>query len=151
MNIRFVKAVKEDADRLIEIYNSSFYKDYIRYGQCPAYGRSRENMEESIEKIPKFIIYVDETPIGAISVENRGVGEYYLGCICIIPEYQGKGIGTLAFKFVIDYYSDWRRITLITPMDKKENISFYTSRFGFKIDSEYTEGNVKLAHFLLER
>jgi hypothetical protein len=35
-----------DADLLIRIYNSAFYDDFIRYGQCQAYGQSREEMEK---------------------------------------------------------------------------------------------------------
>ena len=30
-----------DADLLIRIYNSAFYDDFIRYGQCQVYGQSR--------------------------------------------------------------------------------------------------------------
>ena len=40
-----------DADVLIEIYNSAFHDDFIRYGECPAYGRSREDMERSIQDL----------------------------------------------------------------------------------------------------
>jgi ribosomal protein S18 acetylase RimI-like enzyme len=151
MNLRYSKATKEDADLLIIIYNASFYDDYIKYGECPAYGRTRESMEESIERYPKFIIYHDDLAIGAISLVNRGDGEYYLGCLCIIPEYQGKGIGTQAVKFMLDYYSDWTKVTLITPEDKEENIAFYTKKCGFQIDGTEMDGNVKVVHFIMER
>lgn len=151
MNLTYVKARKEDADILIGIYNASFYDDYIKYGECPAYGRTRANMEESIEKFPKHIIYCDDIPVGAISVANRGKGEYYLGCLCVIPQYQGKGIGTQAVKFLLDYYSDWNKITLITPADKEDNVNFYTKKCGFKIDGTEMDGNVKVVHFLMER
>jgi len=57
-----------DADVLIEIYNSAFYDDYIRYGQCPAYGRSRENMEQSVKDYPKIIAY-------SRSLEKRMTGK----------------------------------------------------------------------------
>lgn len=151
MNLRYVKAKIEDADLLIKIYNASFYDDYIKYGECPAYGRSKEKMEESIEKYPKFIIYSENSPIGAISAEDRGNGEYYLGCLCVIPEYQGKGIGTKAFHYMLEYYSDWKKVTLITPADKEENIAFYTKKCGFEIDGTEMDGNVKVVHFLKER
>ena len=119
MNLKYNIAEKEDADMLIKIYNASFYDDYIKYGECPAYGRTIKNMEGSIEKFPKHIIYCDDIPIGVISVENRGGGEYYLGCLCVIPQYQGKGIGTQAVKYMLGYYTDWSKITLITPADKE--------------------------------
>ncbi len=41
MSLNYTKAKKEDADLLIEIYNASFYDDYIRYGECPAYGKDK--------------------------------------------------------------------------------------------------------------
>lgn len=151
MNISYRRAKKEDADLLIQIYNGAFYDDYVRYGECPAYGRSREGMEKSMEKFPKDIIYCDDIPVGVISVEDMGKGEYYLGCLCIIPQYQGKGIGTQALEFVLDKYSDWKKITLITPSDKEENINFYTKKFAFRIDGTQMDGNVQLAHFVMVR
>lgn len=52
---------------------------------------------------------------------------------------------------MIDLYNDWKKITLVTPADKEENIKFYTVRCGFIIDGTEMDGNVKLVHFLLER
>jgi ribosomal protein S18 acetylase RimI-like enzyme len=151
MNIKYIKAKKEDADMLVEIYNMSFYDDYIKYGECPAYGRTRESMEASIEKFPKLIIYCDDIPAGVISVRNMGKGQYYIGCLCVIPKYQNKGIGTQAVKYMLGYYADWRKITLITPADKEQNINFYTKKCGFIIDGTDMDGNVKVVHFLMER
>lgn len=151
MRLRFKKAEKNDADLLINIYDAAFYDDYVKYGECPAYGKTRGEMEASIEKSPKQIIFSEDNPIGAISVVNRGDGEYYLGCLCIIPEYQGKGIGTQAFHYMLDLYNDWKKITLVTPADKEENIKFYTVKCGFKVDGTEMDGNVKVSHFLLER
>lgn len=151
MNLYYVKANKEDAKLLITLYNASFYDDYIKYGECPAYGRSKEDMEVSIARFPKLIISIDEIPIGVISVDDKGYGEYYLGCLCVIPEFQGKGIGTQAVKYMLNYYSDWNKITLITPVDKEENINFYTKKCGFRIDGTEMDGNVKVAHFIMER
>ena len=38
MDISYRNANIEDVDLLIEIYNASFYSDYIKYGECPGYG-----------------------------------------------------------------------------------------------------------------
>ena len=35
---------------ITDIYNASFYDDYVRYGSCPGYGQTKEMMEESISK-----------------------------------------------------------------------------------------------------
>ena len=51
MKIGFRKAEIADAELLIHIYNSAFYSDYIRYGACPAYGKTKEMMEQRMESM----------------------------------------------------------------------------------------------------
>ena len=53
--------------------------------------------------------------------------------------------------FVKTLYEDWEKITLVTPVDKKENVKFYTEKCGFRIVSTETDGNVELARFVLEK
>lgn len=151
MNVEYRKAQIEDADLLINIYNASFYSDYVKYGECPAYGRTKEAMEKSIVNYPKFIIYDRENPVGVLSYENKGNGEYYIGCLCVIPEYQGKGIGTKAFQYFLSVCEDWKKITLVTPADKEENIKFYTQKCGFTIGNREMDGNVEVVGFIMEQ
>ena len=54
MEIEFRKAETADAEQLIGIYNAAFYSDYLKYGECPAYGKTREMMEQSIIDIPNI-------------------------------------------------------------------------------------------------
>ena len=147
----FRKAEIKDAELLTEIYDSSFYSDYIRYGECPGYGRSVEDMEHSIAEYPKFIIIYDGRAVGSISCRETEKGAYEVGCLCVIPEFQGRGIGTAAIGFAKEYYSGWKSFTLVTPADKTGNIGFYTVKCGFEIRSYETVGNVKLARLVLER
>ena len=49
------------------------------------------------------------------------------------------------------HYRGWKKITLVTPIDKKENIKFYTEKCGFDIVSIEMDGNVKVARFVLEK
>lgn len=151
MKMEFRKADPADAALLIDIYNSSFYDDYLRYGECPAYGRTKEMMEQSVLDFPKFLILVDGRPVGCISCKTLEPGVYEVGCLCVIPEFQGKGIGTAAMEFAKSYYSDWTAFTLVTPADKSENIRFYTEKCGFEIQSFEMDGSVKVARFVLER
>ncbi len=151
MRLRFVKASKKDADLIVEIYNAAFYDDFIKYGECPAYGKTREQMEASIEKFPKLIVFYDDNPVGIISVDIKEKGVYYLCCLCVIPTYQGRGIGKQAFHYLLELYKDWKKITLITPADKEENIKFYTEKCGFIVDGTEMDGNIKMVHFTLER
>ena len=149
--IEYRKATIEDAELLINIYNASFYSDYLRYGACPGYGNSKEMMEASIRRYPKRIILSDNVPVGCVSCKSLEVGVYEIGCLCIIPEYQGRGIGTQAIQFVKMLHEDWEILTLVTPIDKKENVKFYTEKCGFQIVSTETNGDVELARFILKR
>lgn len=151
INLYYRKAEKSDAGLLIEIYNSAFCDDYVRYGECPAYGRTIEQMENSIVSFPKEIAFCDNAPVGVISIEEKGEGIYYIGCLCVIPEYQGKGIGTQTFSHLLSVYPDWKKFILITPADKEENIRFYTEKCGFKLDGTSMDGNVKVVKFIKER
>ena len=151
MKIEYKQAVIEDAELLVNIYNASFYDDYLRYGSCPGYGQSKETMEESIGKYTKHIILCDNESVGCVSCIKLGNGLYEIGCLCIIPEYQGKGIGTQAIRFIKTFYEDWKKLTLVTPIDKKENVKFYTEKCGFRIESTERDGSVELVRFVAER
>lgn len=140
-----------DADVLIEIYNSAFHDDFIRYGECPAYGRSREDMEQSIQDFPKIIAYEQDKAIGVISYKQEAPGKYYIGCLAVIKDMQGCGIGTQLMNHFMNEYSDWNELTLVTPKDNERNIKFYTGRFGFDIVGEEDDGKVTVLWFKLSR
>ena len=151
MELIYKNAEAEDAEILIEIYNSAFRDDYLRYGQCPAYGRTKENMEQSIKDFPKVIAYDQDKAVGAVSYKKEGPGKYYIGCLAVKKEEQGRGIGTALLKYFMDDHPDWNELSLVTPKDNEANIGFYTVRFGFDIIGEETDGNVTVLWFRLCR
>ena len=151
MKIEYRQAAIEDADVLAKIYNASFYDDFVRFGSCPGYGQTKESMEKSIMQRPKHIILCDNEPVGCVSCIKLGNGVYEIGCLCVIPEFQGKGIGTQAIQFLKAHLEEWNTLTLVTPIDKKENVKFYTEKCGFRIESTERDGNVELARFVAER
>lgn len=147
-----IKAVTvEDAEPLVDIYNKAFYEDFVKYGECPGYGKSVSDMEKSINETSKYIAYVGQDPVGAISVLKKDDGLYYLGALCVIPEYQRKGIGHKLLEFIKDKYKDWKKIELVTPADKEKNINFYKKKCGFNIDYEEMDGKIRIYHFSLNK
>lgn len=151
MELKFQEAVKSDASLLIALYNASFYDDFVSYGACPAYGKSLEEMETSIETYKKYILYYDQTAVGVLSYQAKEKDSYYVGCLCVIPKYQGKGFGTKAMAYIEATEAKWRELHLITPADKEKNIKFYTQICGFSILNEEMDGNVKVYHFVKKR
>lgn len=136
---------------MVHIYNAAYYSDYPKYGECPGYGKTKEMMEESIIKYPKFIILCSGEVVGCISCKELEKNIYEIGNLCIVPEFQGKGLGTQAVQFLRTFYKDWKKFTFVTPIDKTENVKFYTQKGGFKIISTEKDGKVELARFVLER
>lgn len=148
---QYAQGTKDFISKFENIYNAAFYDDYLRYGSCPGYGKTKEMMEESIIRCPKHIIFCDNESIGCISYTKLDLGEYEVACLCVIPEFQGKGIGTQAIQFLKTLLEDWKKLTLLTPKTKKENVRFYTEKCGFHIVSTEMDGNVELARFVAER
>lgn len=67
----------------------------------------------------------------------------------MIPEYQGKGIGTRAFQYILSVCPDWKQITLVTPADKEQNVKFYTERCGFQVGEKMMDGKVEVVNFYM--
>lgn len=151
MVVKIVRTKQQEAEQIVKIYDQAFYADYLRYGNCPGYGHSVEEMEQSIQKNLKYTIYADHKSVGVISATPKQDGEYHIGCLCIVPEYQHKGIGCRALELFKEAQKDWIRLTLETPADKVENVSFYTDKCGFQITGKFQEGKTTLYSFRLNR
>lgn len=85
MKIEYRKADITDAELLIDIYNFAFYSDYIKYGECPAYGKTKEMMEKSIIEYPKFIILYNGEPVGVFLVKKWKCEYMKLG-VCVLSQ-----------------------------------------------------------------
>ncbi|MDP4088494.1 MAG: GNAT family N-acetyltransferase [Bacillota bacterium] len=146
MNVKFERAAIEDVEELINVRNQSFYSDYVKYGECPAYNLSIESMTNTILNRIVYKIICDHRIIGNISIRDNQDNTYYLSCLCVIPDYENKGIGQAAMKFIgseFPYAVSW---TLITPADKERNQYFY-KKAGFNIVDEQMDGSVKVVVF----
>ena len=125
MEIKFERAQIEDAEKLIEVQNISFYDDFTTYGECPAYKETIEKMENNIKNNIVYKILKDNDIIGDIIVRKLENKRYYLRVICIIPEFQNLGLGQKAIKYIEDNISDSEGWELITPFKSYRNHHFY--------------------------
>ena len=151
MRLTFRPAVPGDAALLVRLYDAAFHADYVRYGQCPGYGRSVSDMLGSLARTRKQLLLLDGEPVGVLSYNYEGEGLIYLGCLCVVPEHQGKGLGTRAFARLLALCPDWRRIRLITPADKTENLRFYTEKCGMTPGAVARDGVVDVVELTLTR
>ena len=146
MEIEFITASEDDAEKFVEVQNKSFYSDYLKYGMCPGYGRSSEDMIESMKNNIAFKIIADKEVVGKISVKQIKPDEYHVNCLCIIPEYENKGIGQKAIALLEKQFCEIKKWSLETPADKLRNHYFY-KKCGYKIVDKMMEGTVELVVF----
>lgn len=138
MEIEFIRATEADAEELVKVQDQSFLEDYLKYGQCPGYGRSVESMKASIKNSTQYKIVVDMQIIGKVSVKATD-NHAHLDCLCVIPTYQHKGIGQRAIAFIESQFPAVNYWSLETPKDKLRNIMFY-EKSGYFIDGELLDG-----------
>ncbi|HNW36045.1 MAG TPA: GNAT family N-acetyltransferase [Candidatus Ozemobacteraceae bacterium] len=134
------RATIHDSPALIQIQNLSFYDDFVMYGECPAYEESLEAMQNHISNKIVYKILVDGKIIGDVIIRKREDNKYYLRVFSIIPEFQGKGIGTKAFQYIESEIRDAAEWELITPFKSFRNHHFY-EKLGFHKTSEYCQSD----------
>ena len=93
------RASTDDIQDLIDVQNKAFLDDYKKYGVCPGYGHTFESMSSLVEKHKVYKIVAEGTIVGDIIVHARNKEEYFLGCLCVIPEFENNGIVQAAMKF----------------------------------------------------
>lgn len=146
MNIKIRTAIADDAKAAVTVLDAAFYSDFVKYGYCPGYHQSVETIKGSIETSNAFMILGDESAIGYIRVKSKGNGDYFLCCLCIIPECENQGIGQMAMRYLEQYFADAKHWSLETPADKERNCYFYR-KCGFQTTQEYMDGSVKIVLF----
>ncbi len=146
MEIKFERATIDDVEALINVRNKSFYADYLKYGECPGYNISKEKMINSVLNKISYKIVCDNQIVGNISVRDNQDNTYYLSCLCVIPDYENKGIGKEAIRFIESEFPNATLWTLETPADKIGNHYFY-KKAGYSIIKEYLDGSVKIVLF----
>jgi ribosomal protein S18 acetylase RimI-like enzyme len=136
MDMIIEKATPEDASALIEVQNLSFQEDFEKYGECPSYRESPENMLDMIQTVNVYKILVDNKIVGDVIVRKREDGSYYLRTIAVIPAYQNSGIGTKIIESIEKDHPGGKYWRLVTPAKSYRNRHFY-EKLGYKKVGEH--------------
>lgn len=139
-SITFEKDTLKDIDTIIEIRNKCFYSDFIKHGEYPGYNCSVEGVGNAISNRYVYMIKFNGNVVGNISVSGDKNDNFFLHSLCVIPEYQNKGIGQESMKFIENQFSQAKHWSLETPADKIRNHYFY-KKFGYQITKEYMYNN----------
>jgi len=127
---------------ILEPYKEEYY-DFVYEVKKNAYIKYVEqcwgswNEDEQKEYFKKFIdtyknssyiIKIEDKAIGFYNDEELEDGSYEIGNICIIPEYQGKGIGTDILKFKLEEY---KNMDIKIQFFKQNPVGELYKRLGF--------------------
>jgi ribosomal protein S18 acetylase RimI-like enzyme len=125
MEIRFEIPLESDAEAIIGVQNKAFYSDYMKYGLCPAYGRTPEQIIDAMRRSCTYKIVADGRITGKVSAHRMEEGSMHLDCLCVIPEYENRGIGRMAVAHIEGCFPGVKSWTLETPADSQRNRRFY--------------------------
>lgn len=107
MNYKLVPITEEDYNFIYNLKKNA----YIKYVQ-EIWGWNEEIQKEYFEKFIEtykdntYLIKLKNQVIGFYNDEFLENGDYEIGNICIIPEYQGKGIGTRILRDFLEINKD---------------------------------------------
>lgn len=92
---------------------------------------SGEKAEEILKNCEIAFIYENEDVIGYTAVEKLSDFKYEIIGIAVLPDYQNKGIGSQAMKYIFNEYPD-ATFRLVTDPRNISAINFYY-KHGFLI------------------
>lgn len=123
----FVYGVKKNA------YEKYVEQCWGEWNDIDQRDRFKEFINKTSDRI--YIIMINDKRIGFYQGQLVNDKTYYIENICIIPEYQGKGIGTEIIKSILEQYSD-KNIEI--QYFKQNPVGELYKRLGF-VDNGETE------------
>ncbi len=123
-SIEFRRASLADVPALIAVQNAAFAEDFARYGECPSYDEDPANMAQMIAEAFVYLIVAGEEVMGDFILRHRPDGTWYVRTVSVIPDWQGRGVGSAAMRFMERELGAgvWR---LCTPQGTAKNRRFY--------------------------
>lgn len=122
---KFVYNVKKNAYKkyVEECWGSWVEEDQIKY-----FENFINNVKENA-----YIIKLGNKDIGFYNDKILENGNYEIGNICIIPEYQGMGLGTKILQYIIEQH---KNEDIEIQYFKQNPVGKLYERLGFILDSE---------------
>jgi len=135
----------DDIKQVQEVAKQSWYSTYegiipleIQDGFLKS-AYSDEMMKKRLEQTTLLVLEIEGEIVGfANFFRLKEAGEVELGAIYIIPEYQGKGFGTLLLNEGIKRLKDVKKIFVNVEKENKIGMNFYNAK-GFQITSEFDD------------
>ncbi|WP_343748626.1 GNAT family N-acetyltransferase [Fluviicola sp.] len=110
-------------------------------------GAKLQELREPVARKVRSMFHRDFNP-----EDETQAGEYYIDCVGVSPDQQGKGIGSKLFRFLIDEYAVKRNETLglLVDKDNPDAKKLYL-KLGFEIAGEKTLAGKEMEHLQFKR
>lgn len=127
--LKVIQISRDSASIVHEIQKISFkplLEKYQDYDMSPAL----ETLDRIIEKIDRtntksYIFQLDEINVGWVRIIELEEMTYKVAALCILPEYQNRGIAQKVLKEIESYYPNARKWILDTILEEKGNCYLY--------------------------
>lgn len=123
-------------NEFVLVENQLSAQDFLRLKVATGFkDRPVEQVQKALENdLMDVVALVNDEVVGMGRLVGDGVMYWYLQEIIVLPEYQGKGIGTSIVKYLLKYieeHTDDENFTCVGLTAAEGKMSFY-ERFGFK-------------------
>lgn len=126
---------------IIEIHNTNInYISLFLKNDFPSSFRYFNNKtpEQIVKNHYKTIMYVEDgIPIGYAHIDYDIINNKYWFGICVVSEYQGRGIGKKLINTIINYFNNSSIDRLYLTVDKTNTVAYNMYlKYGFKVERE---------------
>lgn len=146
--LRLLPATPADFDTLRDIGHQAFAEDKLAYGQGPDIYENPEFLRPLLSEggvVRKLMR--EDTPIGLTVTFRRTPTSCWLGCLCILPAWQGRGLGGQALRLLEAAYPEVCQWALDTPAANPRNRHFYEKAGYREIERDVTDEGLELVVF----
>lgn len=135
--LELLPAVQADYPTLAAIGREAFRADALAYGKGPDIYENPAFLLPLLRDEPGCVrkLAAGGQIIGLIVTYARTAASRWLGCICLLPSWQGLGYGLEAVRLLEAAYPDVRQWGLDTPAASEKNRRFY-QKAGYRAVDE---------------
>jgi ribosomal protein S18 acetylase RimI-like enzyme len=130
-----------DAEAILAVCKAAFAAVARAYNdpELPPLGETVEQVEAELSSHVVLKAIVDGRVVGAVRAQDLD-GVVHIGRLAVLPEYQGRGIGTALSREILDHFPDARRFELFTGHKSHAPLAIYR-KLGFEVVREQRESD----------
>ncbi|UNX54250.1 GNAT family N-acetyltransferase [Georgenia sp. TF02-10] len=148
-DVRIDLITEDEAGELLTVRRAAFVTEAQLYGDpnLPALTQSLTELEADLQR-PNVVTlgaWLGHRLVGSIRVELEAE-RANLGRLAVVPDLQGRGIGTQLLMAVLQYLPErTREVWVFTGQDSKQNLALY-AKHGYEHQYDQHTGDLTYAY-----